>query len=84
VKPIEIILTTSWAVIGFFTADFLVDRLDVNGAFLRLVVRIVIVGAFLLILYLFEELKSNARRIEELERQLTGGVSESEHATGDE
>ncbi|MCD6308308.1 MAG: hypothetical protein J7M24_04855 [Candidatus Latescibacteria bacterium] len=82
-KLAEIIMTTLWVVIAFFIAGFLVDHLDINGAFLRFVVRVAVIGASMLILYLFGELKSNARHIEELEQQLDGGDSGAEHASGD-
>ena len=53
-------------------ADFLVNQLDVEGAFLRFVIRVGFQAQFIILLYLFFEARDNSRRLRKLEEHSSG------------
>ena len=71
-KPIEIILISVLVIISFLMADFLVNRLEVEGAFLRFVIRVGFQAQFFILIYLFFEARDNSRRLRELEKHSSG------------
>ena len=79
-KPIEIILISVLVIISFLMADFLVNQLEVEGAFLRFVIRVGFQAQFFILIYLFFEARDNSRRLRELEEHSSGEC----HTNGEE
>ncbi len=61
-------------------ADFLVNQLEVEGAFLRFVIRVGFQAQFFILIYLFFEARDNSRRFRELEEHSSGEC----HTNGEE
>lgn len=72
-KPSEIILISLLVIVGFLMADFLVNRLVLQGAFQRFVLRVGLQVQFYALIYFFFETRECSRRANELENNLSIG-----------
>ena len=81
-KSAEIILITLFVVAALVLAGFLADSFALNSAFSRFVVRTVCQIQFLVLLYLFFELRENSRRLKEMEKHFSHKQESQEEISG--
>ena len=76
-KSSEIISITLLVIAGFMMTEFIVNHLQIEGIFRRLIIRIGFQAQFYALIYLFFDHLDSSRRLRTLEIRFTRGKSEN-------